>query len=156
METGTRRVVAILLTAAVPLSALGGEGNPDQGFKPFKLTGNWKFVNSNTGVNYGGDIEVAIESVDPTGIMHGHISYDGRQTDDQCGTKPLFVDTPVEAEVMKRGNEYRVSYSVKCLKGESPRRRSLTVVCGEDGVCSSPKPFVLAWGTGMTVLKIKR
>lgn len=90
-------------------------------FKPYKLLGDWQFVNTNSGVKFGGGIEVIIESIDQKGVMRGRISYDGRQTNDKCGTKPLFTDTPVEAEINKRESEYNVSFQLNCSAGKSPR-----------------------------------
>ena len=124
-----------------------------ENFKPYDMVGNWKFVNSNTGANYGGDIEVVINSIDSKGIMHGLISYDGRQTNDQCGTKPLFTDKPVEAELIKSNEDYRVTFQVNCLKGITPRIFSWTLVCSDNGVCS--QPIVQPWGKGAIVLTKK-
>ena len=122
-------------------------------FKPYKLVGGWKFVNSSTGRNYGGDIEVEVSRVDEKGIMHGRISYDGRQSNDRCGTKPLFTDTPVEAEIVKLNKEYRITFQANCQVGVSPRTFSWTLLCDDDGVCSFPT--ALPWGNGVTTLTEK-
>ena len=123
-------------------------------FKPYKLVGDWKFISSNTGRNYSGDIEVVVNDIDSKGVMHGRMSYDGRQTNDQCSTKALFTDEPVEAEIVKSGKDYRITFSVNCLRGASPRVISWTLECASDGVCS--KPDVRPWGKGVTALIEKR
>jgi hypothetical protein len=151
-----------IATAAIVLSILvttdagivSAEEMPrSESFKPYKLVGDWKFDNSNSGRHYGGDIEVSINSINTKGIMHGLISYDGRQTNDQCGTKKLFADKPVEAEIIKGANEYRVTFQVECLKGESPRIVSWTLVCDSGGVCTRPE--VQPWGRGVLTLTDK-
>jgi hypothetical protein len=86
--------------------------------------------------------------------MHGRISYDGRQTNDQCSTKPLFIDTPVEAEIIRVGKDYRISFSVNCLKGSSPRVMSWTLICDESGTCS--QPIVQPWGKGAITLTTQK
>lgn len=121
-------------------------------FKPFKLVGDWKFVN-NGGTNYGGEIEIAINSVDSKGIMHGQASYDGRQTNSICGTKLLFNDKPVDAEIIKITEGYQITFEYPCLQGTSPRTKILTLVCDANGVCSMPE--ILPHGKGMTVLTNK-
>ena len=121
---------------------------PNEVFKPFKLVGAWKFLNANTGASYGGDVEVAIDSIDGKGVMHGLTSYDGRQTNDKCSTKILFTDKPVEAEISKTDNGYRITFEVGCSTGK--RILSWTLVCTEGRVCS--QPTVLPWGKGMLIL----
>lgn len=123
-------------------------------FKPYKLAGDWKFVNSNTGVKYGGDVEVVINNMDSKGVLHGRISYDGRQTNDKCGTKALFTDKPVEAEIIKTNEGYRVTYEVPCSIGVSPRVFSRSLACTDHGICSQPE--VLPWGKGVLSLTEKR
>ena len=146
----TAWAVFVSAVAVFPVVAqTAPQATPD--FKPYKLVGGWQFTNSNTGAKYGGDIEVAIESVDQKGVMRGRISYDGRQTNDKCGTKPLFTDTPVEAEITKKETDYNVSFQVNCSTGKSPRVFSWKLVCGQDGSCSQPSES--AWGKGTTSLK---
>jgi len=142
--------VATLST--LPTFADDSPQNPD-GFKPYKLVGNWQFHSSNSGRDFGGDIEVAIISIDSTGIMHGKISYDGRQTNDQCSTKELFNDKPAEVEIIKTNNDYRITFQVNCKTGVTPRVISWTLRC-EEATCSRPE--VQAWGKGVTVLTEKR
>jgi len=144
--------ILFAVMSIVPTFADDASRTPND-FKPYKLVGNWQFVNSNTGRNYGGDIEVAITSIDGNGTMHGLISYDGRQTNDKCSTKELFADKPVEAEIIKANNDYRVTFQVNCLTGVSPRVISWTLTCAE-AICSMPE--VLPWGKGAKVLRETR
>ena len=150
----SRVVLVLLATISAAISSADEKIQGPENFKPYKLVGGWKFVNSNTGANYGGDIELRINSVDDKGIMHGLISYDGRQTNDKCGTKPLFKDTPVEAEIIKSNKEYRITFQVPCPIGTSPKTFSLTFLCSDDGSCSYPT--VLPWGKGVTTLTEER
>jgi hypothetical protein len=126
---------------------------PD-GFKPYRLVGGWQFQNEQTGVKYSGDIEVHVLSIDDKGGMRGQISYDGRQTNNKCGTKALFTDVPVPAEIIKGDKEYRVTFSTPCQVAPSPRTITWTLVCGDDGLCSRPE--VLPWGKGTTFLREQR
>ena len=86
--------------------------------------------------------------------MHGRVSYDGRQTNDKCGTKPLFTDAPVEAEMIMKESEYNVSFQVNCSTGKSPRVFSWKLTCGQDGACSQPSDS--PWGKGTISLKEMR
>ena len=123
-------------------------------FRPFKLEGDWKFTNTNTGSSFGGDVQVDVERVDEKGVMWGKASYDGRQTNDKCGTRALFKDEPAEAEIVKVTNGYRVTYEAKCSVGRSPRTVSLTLACSADGICI--RNDELPHGKGVLRLQEKR
>ena len=140
-------ILAITGTKAVSQTDTGA----NKSFEPYKLVGDWDFINSNTGRKFGGNIEVSIKSMEANGTMHGLISYDGRQTNDNCGTKPLFTDTPVEAEITKSANDYRIAFQVNCSSGISPRLITWTFTCDDKGDCKQPE--VLAWGRGRKLLR---
>ena len=148
-------LLAVLCTLLVPLhSAFGNEGaGPTVPFKPYELVGDWNFVNSNTGVQFKGDVKVMLTSIDASGVMRGKVSYDGRQTNNACSTQGVFSDTPIDIEATKTSNEYRLVFSIKCVSGESPRRRDWTLVC-ENDVCVRPE--VLPHGQGRLALREKR
>ena len=151
----TRVLFFFLLLGVMPImpTLAGDKAGQAADFRPYKLVGDWQFVSSVTGRHYGGDIEVTITSIDGNGTMRGQISYDGRQTNDQCSTKRLFIDKPAEAEIIKTANDYRVTFQVDCLHGVSPRIISWTLTCKE-GACSMPD--VLPWGQGAKVLRESR
>ena len=154
MKINFARIACYLIAMSSILPAFADDKpQKAEDFRPYKLIGDWKFVNSNSGRNYGGDIEVTITSIDGNGIMRGRISYDGRQTNDQCSTKELFSDKPVEAEIIKTNNEYRITFQVNCSTGISPRVVSWTLVC-EQATCS--RPDVQPWGKGLMVLRESR
>ena len=137
--------VGCLLGASIALSVHA------QDFKAYKLQGEWTFTNTRTGVNYGGPIEVQVNSIDAKGVMKGQISYDGRQTNDKCTTKALFNDVPVDVEVIKSGTEYRLAYRLNCSVSPSPRDFSMTLSCNAEGVCSQPTER--PWGKGLISLR---
>ena len=122
-------------------------------FSPYELVGEWQFVNSRSGTKYGGDVKVKVNGIDKAGSMRGSISYDGRQLNDSCGTRGVFSDEPVDAEVIKSRDEYRISFMAKCARGQSPRLFSWTLVCS-GAVCS--QPTVLPHGTGVLSLTERR
>jgi hypothetical protein len=124
-----------------------------ESFSPYELVGDWQFVNSNSGTKYGGDIRIKVTGLDKSGSMRGTISYDGRQLNDSCGTRGVFNDDPVEAEVVKLRDEYRISFMAKCFRGQSPRLFSWTLVCSGP-ICS--QPTVLPHGKGALTLTEKR
>jgi hypothetical protein len=125
------------------------KGSADQ-FKPFKMSGEWTFVSSNTGRKYGGDASLDVKEIDGGGKMRGIVSFDGRQTNDNCSTKGVFSDEPAQAEVLKTPSGYLVSFMLNCSRGESPRSRTWELTC-ESGVCTRPE--VLPNGKGMLTLK---
>lgn len=86
--------------------------------------------------------------------MQGRISYDGRQLNDVCSTVGLLTDKPVETEVIKSGNAYKVAFSVNCARGASPRVFVWALECAADGVCTQPNDS--ARGKGATTLTEKR
>lgn len=124
-----------------------------ENFSPYELVGNWQFVSSNSGTTYGGDIKVSVGSMDKSGAMRGMISYDGRQLNDACGTRGVFSDEPVDAEIIKSKGGYRISFMAKCLRGQSPRPFNWTLVC-EGATCS--RPTVEPHGRGALTLTEKR
>ena len=135
MQTYFSRFLAILMLLPLAVS-VGAQESPAkaESFIPYELVGGWQFVN-NGGTKYSGDIKVKINSVDTTGAMRGMISYDGRQTNDVCGTRGVFSDEPVEAEIIKTKDEYKISFMTKCLRGVSPRLASWTLTC-EGATCT--------------------
>lgn len=141
--------IVLIITATKAFSQTSDAGT--KSFEPYKLVGDWNFVNSNTGTKYGGDIEVVVKAMEPNGTMHGLISYDGRQTNDKCGTKPLFTDKPVEAEITKSANDYRIAFQVNCSSGISPRLVTWTLTCDDKGDCTQPE--VQSWGRGRKLLR---
>ena len=145
---------ALLCGSLTGLPSMAQDATQAAEFKPFQLVGGWEFLNANTGVKYGGAIEIAVNAVDSKGVMKGQISYDGRQTNDKCGTKTLFNDQPVEAEILKANANYRVTFQVPCTKGASPRIFSWTLACDGNGLCS--QPTVVAHGRGTTFVKEKK
>ncbi len=149
-STGAAQTSAPQLAAATPVSNTSQAVMPIS-FQPYQLVGDWNFVNSNTGNKYGGNIEVDVKAMDSKGTMHGLISYDGRQTNDKCGTKPLFTDKPVEAEIVKSANDYRIAFQVNCSNGASPRLITWTLTCDDKGDCTEPE--VAAWGRGRKLLR---
>ena len=98
-------------------------------FKPYALNGRWQFTNSQTRVTYGGDIKVQTKSINSTGVMRGVISYDGRQTNDNCSTRGVFSDTAVDADLTKTEKGYKISFKLSCVGGESPRAYDWTLLC---------------------------
>lgn len=138
----------VMLSAVVSANEATSEA-----FKPYSLVGNWHFTNANTGVKFGGDMKVQINTIDNSGVMRGQLSLDGRQTNDNCGTMGAFSDEPVEVEVTKAKGEYQMSFRLKCSKGESPRTYNWTFAC--DGV-SCVRPTVLPHGKGAATLQEKR
>ena len=153
------KMLKLLLSALFVATAMFQPGAANEAtvkpetFKPFELTGDWYFTNNNSGVRYGGDVKVSIVSIDATGVMRGKVSYDGRQTNDVCSTRGLFSDDPVDAEVIRGANEYKISFNIKCAKGNSPRLRSWTLTC-ENNVCTRPE--VASHGKGLLTLNEKR
>jgi hypothetical protein len=145
--------IPLLIAAGALWCSTSIAQRPDA-FMPYKLVGGWQFQNEQTGVRYAGDIEVHVLSIDENGTMRGLISYDGRQSNDKCGTKALFTDVPVPAEIIKGDNEYRITFSTSCQVAPSPRTITWTLVCADDGVCS--RPNVLPWGRGRTFLREQR
>lgn len=153
MKTTSFRVLATITFILLAASSVAEEEpNKPEGFSPYELVGGWQFVNSSSGNKYGGDIRVKVNSMDKPGVMRGMISYDGRQLNDVCGTRGVFSDEPVEAEVIKSKGEYSISFRAKCLWGESPRLFSWTLVC-EGATCS--QPTVLPHGRGALTLTEK-
>ncbi|MCV2357625.1 hypothetical protein LNV08_01400 [Paucibacter sp. TC2R-5] len=124
-----------------------------ENFKPYELVGDWIFLNSSSGTKYGGDVAVKIDKLDKLGTMRGMISYDGRQLNDACGTRGVLSDEPVAAEIIKSRDEYRISFMTKCLRGQSPRLFSWTLVCD---TASCTQPTVLPHGRGVLTLTEKR
>ena len=145
-------VAASLLLFAASAVADDPPANSEN-FSPYELVGDWQFMNSNSGTKYGGDIKVRVNRLDKPGTMRGTISYDGRQLNDVCGTRGVFSDEPVEAEIIKSNDEYRISFMAKCLRGQSPRLFSWTLVC-ESATCS--QPTVAPNGRGVLTLTEKR
>ncbi len=125
----------LCIVISTPTLAQDAASKPER-FTPFELVGEWQFTNSG-GVRYGGDVKVAVTSIDGNSLMRGLVSYDGRQTNEKCGTRQLSGDEPVDAEVMKSGGQYRISFKMKCLRGESPRRFDWTLVC-DGATCVQP------------------
>ena len=117
--------------------------------KPFQLVGEWTFTNSSTGQRFGGAVLVKALRAEG-GSFRGTVSYDGRQTNDGCSTRGFFSDEPVEAEIVKSQDSYRVFATLNCLRGETPRKHSFTFVCRE-GVCSQP----LANSTGTGAIELR-
>lgn len=91
---------AVLLLCDPWVASAQGGANADS-FNPMQLVGEWKFQNRETGVKYGGEIAIDIVRAGSNGAMQGLLSYDGRQTNDNCSTRGLMSDTPVEAEIVK-------------------------------------------------------
>ena len=151
----TSLAIAALLFALTCTGVAVADEKAEQAvpFKPFELVGNWQFTNTDTGVRYDGDIKVAVGSIDTNGAMRGRISYDGRQSNDNCTTKQLFDDTPVDVEVVKANNDYLINFQLKCSRGESPRLFSWTLVC-ENAVCI--QRTVRPHGKGAITLKENR
>jgi hypothetical protein len=148
------RLLAVALLALLSLSVFADDQATSlAGFNPYELVGGWQFVNSNSGTKYGGEIKVKVNSLEKSGSMRGTISYDGRQLNDSCGTRGVFSDEPVEAEVIKLRDEYRISFMTKCSRGQSPRLFSWTLVCS-GATCS--QPTVLPHGKGVLTLTEKR
>lgn len=137
----------LFVLISTPACAEDTSLKPEQ-FKPYELIGYWQFTNSG-GVKYGGDIKVKIASVDSASVMRGVVSYDGRQTNDKCGTRGISNDEPVDAEIRRVNGQYQVSFTLKCLRGESPRPFNWTLVC-EGTTCS--QPTVAPNGTGAVTL----
>lgn len=119
-------------------------------FKPFKLVGGWDFTSINSGRKYSGDVRIEVNTFAANGVMQGKVSFDGRQTNDNCSTRGVFNDDPVEADIRKTSVGYDVSFMLKCLKGESPRARQWTLAC-EGDTCTRPE--VLPNGKGMLTVK---
>lgn len=154
MHTTFRRVLATVPFILATASAVADDqSTKPESFRPYELVGDWQFVNTNSGTKYGGDIKLKVDSMDNSGAMRGVISYDGRQLNDVCGTRGVFSDEPVEAEILKSKDEYRISFMTKCLRGQSPRLVSWTLVC-MGAVCS--QPTVLQHGKGVLTLTEKR
>jgi len=123
---------------------------PNDAFKPYKLVGGWDFTSASSGRKYSGDVWIEVNALAANGIMQGKVSFDGRQTNDNCSTRGVFNDDPVEAEIRKTSVGYDVSFMLKCLKGESPRSRQWTLTC-EGDTCTRPE--VLPNGKGMLTVK---
>lgn len=154
MQRTTHRFLALAGFFLWSVTASATDALPKvESFVPYELVGEWQFVNSNSGAKYGGDIKVKVNSLEKPGSMRAVISYDGRQLNDICGTRGIFSDEPVEAEVVKLQDEYRISFMAKCMRGQSPRLFSWTLVC-TGTVCS--QPTVLPHGKGVLTLTEKR
>lgn len=154
MKIGLLRPICSLAIFLAPTARSADESTSKiDAFAPYELVGDWHFTNSTSGRKYGGDVKVTIDSIDGAGVMRGKVSYDGRQTNDMCSTRGVFSDDPVPAEIIKADDSYRISFMVNCVKGQSPRLRSWTLVC-ENGICSRPE--VLPHGSGRLALKEKR
>ena len=125
-----------------------------QDFKPYKLTGSWSFQNARTGQGYGGAVEVSADSIDDKGIVKGMISYDGRQLNDRCTTKPAFTDKPVPVEITKLPTGMRLDFQLECAIGPSPKLFSQNYTCSAQGVCTSPMGN--SNGSGAVTLTEKR
>jgi hypothetical protein len=144
--------VASFLMSLLSAVASAGELTPaSAAFKPFGLVGEWTFVSAESGRRYGGEIKVEVKTIDSVGVMRGSVSYDGRQTNDNCSTRGMFSDEPVDAEITKTNGGYQVSFTVKCSKGESPRLRRWGLTC-ENAVCTQPE--ILPHGKGAVTLKV--
>lgn len=145
-------MVLLVLLPAVPVVIAQDAASQANAFRPYELVGEWQFTNTN-GVRYRGDIKVAIASADPNGVMRGRVSYDGRQTNDKCTTRPVVTDAPVDAEVVRSDNGYRVTFQLTCLSGESPRPFQWVLGC-ESGVCT--QTTVVPNGRGLITLRENR
>lgn len=149
----TKMIIVFVFGTILGYSSLASaqeqKGSPDQ-FKPFKMSGEWTFVGSNSGRKYGGNASLDVKEIDGSGKMRGMVSFDGRQTNDNCSTRGVFSDEPVQAEVLKTPSGYLVSFMLNCLKGESPRSRTWELTCAS-GVCTRPE--VLPHGNGVLTLK---
>lgn len=117
------------------------------------LKGEWSFTNSSTGRHYGGDVEIRLGAADESGVYHGKISYDGRQTSQQCSTRSGFSPhKPVDARAVRVGDNYRVSFIVNCAIGPSPRSFDWELVHGPDRVYT--RALSNANGSGMLSVKL--
>lgn len=141
----------LLVLICAPARAQDANLKPEQ-FMPFELVGVWHFTNSH-GVKYGGDVRVKVASMNDTSVMRGVVSYDGRETNDKCGTRGIATDEPVSAEIRKSNDQYRISFNLKCLSGASPRPFNWILVC-EGATCS--QSTVAPNGAGAITLTEKR
>ncbi|MEJ8838081.1 hypothetical protein [Ramlibacter sp. AN1133] len=154
MHSTLRRVLAVVLAFLATAPAVADDqSTKSESFTPYELVGDWQFINTNSGTKFGGDIKIKVDRIDNSGAMRGLISYDGRQMNDVCGTRGVFSDEPVEAEIIKSKDEYRISFMTKCVRGQNPRLFSWTLVCS-GAVCS--QPTVLPHGKGVLTLTEKR
>jgi hypothetical protein len=144
--------IALFTLISATVSAQGSLPDPAR-FAPFKLAGDWRFTSNNTGRKYRGDIEVDVQSIDASGVMHGQISHDGRQTNDLCNTRGMFGDEPVDATVTRTTEGFRLQYSLKCVSGTSPRAYDRSFLCNGT-TCTFP--IELSHGQGAITLEIVR
>lgn len=137
--------------ASLPASqAQAAEATPEA-FKPYRMVGAWTFRNHNTAQQFGGAIEVSVVSRDADRTLRGLLSWDGRQTNDRCGTRTSAGDKPVEAELMRTENSYQISFRVNCAKGENPRQFNWVLTCDGKGECS--ERTAQPWGEGSRFLR---
>lgn len=145
-------IAATLLSLLLGLTSAtaADSNNANDAFKPYKLVGGWDFTSGNSGRKYSGDVWIEVNAIAADGIMHGKVSFDGRQTNDNCSTRDVFKDDPVDAEIRKTAVGYDVSFMLKCSKGESLRARQWTLTCDGD-TCTRPE--LAPNGKGMLTVK---
>lgn len=117
--------------------------------------GRWDFKNSQTGMKFGGDMKIVLKEKLPTPeqdilTYKGKISFDGRETNDKCGTVGSFGgDTPVDVLWEQKGDDVILSYRVPCAVKDP-----VTVTKRfkySDG--SITYEYARAWGTGLEKLR---
>ena len=150
MEMQTTAIIFAALLACSGIVSAQGQQPSSEVFRPFQMTGEWNFINDESGRKYSGDVILDVQAVDGAGKMRGTVSFDGRQTNDNCSTRGIFSDVPVAADISKITSGYNVTFALKCSKGDSPRTRVWELTC-EKGVCTHPE--VLPHGKGVLTLK---
>lgn len=116
--------------------------------------GRWDFKNSQSGQTFGGDMKIVLQekqvSSEPdVDVFKGKLSFDGRETNDKCGTVSTFgKDTPVDVLWEQKGDDVVLSYKVPCPT-QDPRVVTKRFTARSDGIV---REYSLQWGKGLEKL----
>ena len=154
MLINSMRAATIALSALMT-GSVAAQTSPSSSaeFAPFKLIGGWVFTSHNTNRRFQGDIEVDVQTIDAAGVMHGRISYDGRQMNDLCRAQGVSGDDRGDVKITRTADGLQLQFLLKCVSGESPRPRDETYSCSGT-TCT--RPIILGHGRGASTLEIVR
>jgi hypothetical protein len=113
-------LMLLIFELTISVSAQQQENELGEFQLPAIFSGEWTFKNHNTGQLFGGKMKAVLSEKMPEsepGVIayKGFYSYDGRQTNEKCGTYGVFgSDTPVPLIWSQKSPEVVLTYELDC------------------------------------------
>jgi hypothetical protein len=116
--------------------------------------GRWDFTNTQNGKTFGGEMKVALlerlsSSESDVEAFKGKLSFDGRQTNDKCGTFSGFgSDKPVDLLWEQKSDDVVLTYKLPCPIKDPVTQTRRFKLQGKSLV----REYALPWGKGVEQL----